>query len=214
MHRAREHGGMPPARTTTSPESPATTPAGTGGGPASRFRHMDESTAEQWSVIGAETLANQPRVAEQILTMLRQLEAITDGFAVDQLQHALQTAWLAEQAGASDEMIVAALCHDIGKLISVANHPRIAAEILWPYVSDETYHVVHAHQDFQGRHYYHHFGGNPNERDQYRDAPWFDAAARFADEWDQVAFDPAVQPPPLEHFEPLVRAQFAAPQRM
>ena len=32
--------------------------------------------------------------------------------------------------GASEEMTVAALCHDIGKLISVMGHPEIAAAIL------------------------------------------------------------------------------------
>lgn len=178
------------------------------------FSRMDESTAQQWSVIGAITLEHQPRVAEEVLQLLRELADITDGFAVDQLRHALQTATLAEAAGASDEVVVAALCHDIGKRISVANHPRIAAEILWPYVSDETYFMIRAHQDFQGRHYYHHFGGDPNQRDAYRDEPWFALAARFADEWDQVAFDPAVETPPLEHFEPKVRAVFAMPKRM
>ena len=30
-------------------------------------------------------------------------------------------------------------------------------------------------------------------------------AERFADEWDQKAFDPAYDTLPLEHFEPLVR---------
>ena len=38
---------------------------------------------------------------------------------------------------------------------------------------------------------------------------WFDLAARFADEWDQIAFDPAYDTLPLEHFEPLVREKFA-----
>ena len=42
---------------------------------------MDESTAEQWAVIGAETMANQARVADEILGMLRRLEGITDGFS-------------------------------------------------------------------------------------------------------------------------------------
>ena len=35
--------------------------------PMGSFTRMDESTAEQWAVIGAETMANQPRVAEQVL---------------------------------------------------------------------------------------------------------------------------------------------------
>ena len=35
-------------------------------------------------------------------------------------------------------------------------------------------------------------------------------AERFADEWDQIAFDPAYDTLPLEHFEPKVRAIFGA----
>jgi phosphonate degradation associated HDIG domain protein len=57
------------------------------------------------------------------------LEAITDLFAthggrtyagepVMQLEHALQSAWLAEQAGATPELITAALLHDLGHMIN------------------------------------------------------------------------------------------------
>ncbi|MCZ7531138.1 MAG: HD domain-containing protein [Acidimicrobiia bacterium] len=175
------------------------------------FTRMDESTAEQWALIGAETTENQPRVAEGILAMLRSLATITDGFAVDQLTHSVQTAALAEDDGASDEIVVASLCHDIGKAISVHNHPEIAAAILGPYVSDDVSWMIRVHQDFQGRHYYAYFGGDPDAREQYRDHPAFDLAAQFADQWDQRAFDPDGPIPPLEHFEGRVREQFAVP---
>ena len=69
-------------------------------------------------------MEHQPRVAERVLAMLRSLADITDGFAVDQLTHSLQTATRAEEAGADNEMVVASLCHDIGKAVSVPNHPR------------------------------------------------------------------------------------------
>ncbi|MBX3605323.1 MAG: HD domain-containing protein [Piscinibacter sp.] len=39
------------------------------------------------------------------------------GEPVTQLQHALQTASLAEQAGADDELVTAALLHDLGHLV-------------------------------------------------------------------------------------------------
>ena len=175
------------------------------------FTRMDESTAEQWAVIGAETTQNQGRVAERVLGMLRSLAEITDGFAVDQLTHSLQTATRAERAGADDEVVVASLCHDIGKAISVPNHPGIAAAILRPYVRDKVYKMILAHQDFQGKHYYAHFGGDPNARDKHREtmsADEFELTERFADEWDQTAFDPAYDTLPLEHFEPLVREMF------
>ncbi|MBA2282946.1 MAG: HD domain-containing protein [Acidimicrobiia bacterium] len=178
---------------------------------AATFTRMDESTAEQWGVIGMETAKNQTRVADEVLRMLRALEGITDGFAVDQLVHSLQTATRAERAGADDEVVVASLCHDIGKVISVFNHPRIAAEILRPYVRPEVYEMILAHQDFQGRHYYAHFGGDPDAREQHRDKldpETFTLAERFADEWDQTAFDPDYETLPLEHFEPRVREVF------
>ena len=178
---------------------------------ATTFTRMDESTAEQWAVIGAETMKNQPRVADEVLSMLTRLEGITDGFATNQLVHSLQTATLAEQAGADEQMIVASLCHDIGKLISVFGHPGIAAAILRPYVRDDVFQVILVHQDFQGRHYYQHFGQDPNLRDQHRDQPWYPLAEQFADEWDQVAFDPDAHYESLDHFEPMVREVFARP---
>jgi predicted HD phosphohydrolase len=174
------------------------------------FTRMDASTAEQWAVIGRETMTHQGRVADRILAMLESLEAITDGFAVNQLVHSLQTATRAERAGADPELVFASLLHDIGKAVSVPNHPEIAAAIIKPYVRPEVYHAIKAHQDFQGRHYYAHFGGDPDAREQYRGEPWFDLAARFADEWDQTAFDPDYDTLPLSHFEPLVRELTAA----
>jgi predicted HD phosphohydrolase len=174
------------------------------------FTRMDESTAEQWGVIVTETFAHQDRVAESVLTLLGSLAGITDGFAVDQLTHSLQTATLAERAGADDELVVAALCHDVGKAVSVPNHPRIAAEILRPYVSDEVCWTIMVHQDFQGRHYYEHLGADPNARDQHRGHESYALAERFADEWDQRAFDPAYDTLPVEHFEARVREVFAS----
>jgi len=175
---------------------------------AATFTRMDESTLEEWMEIGARTAANQGRVAERMLDLLRSLGDITDGFATDQLTHCLQTATLAERAGADDEVVFAALMHDVGKAVSVPNHPAIAAEMIRPYVRSAVYQMIRVHQDFQGRHYYAHFGGDPDAREAHRGeltAEEWELSERFADEWDQVAFDPAYDTLPLEHFEPLVR---------
>ena len=176
------------------------------------FTSMDTSTAEQWGVIGTATAANQGRVADRVLAMLESLSDVVDGFAVDQLTHSLQTATRAERAGADDEVVVASLCHDIGKAVSVPNHPRIAAEILRPYVRSEVTEAILYHQDFQGRHYFHHFDMDPDKRDRYRDQPWFELAEQFADEWDQNSFDADFPTQPLSHFEPKVRAIFSNPK--
>jgi predicted HD phosphohydrolase len=174
------------------------------------FTRMDESTAEQWQVIAGESVKNQPRVADRVLALLESLAQITDGFAVDQLTHSLQTATRAEEAGAGTDVIVASLCHDIGKAVSVSNHPRIAAEILRPYVRAEVVSMISAHQDFQGRHYYEYFDLSPNAREQYRGEPWYALAEQFADDWDQTSFDPDYPTHSLEHFEPMVREVFAS----
>lgn len=173
------------------------------------FTSMDQGSVEDWRAIGREVSQRQARMPEVIKTLLRQLAEQTDGFAINQLQHGLQTATRAEQAGAPEELIVAALCHDIGKVISVENHPAIAAEILKPYVARETYEIIRTHQDFQGKHYYALMGRDPDARRQYEHEPWYERARQFTDEWDQTSFDPDYETLPLEHFEPMIERVFS-----
>jgi predicted HD phosphohydrolase len=99
----------------------------------------------------------------------------------------------------------------MGKAVSVANHAAIAAEILKPYVRDDVYWMMLNHQEFQGRYYYEFLSRDPNARAQYAGHPAFALTERFADEWDQVAFDPDYDTLPLEHFEPRLRALFSKP---
>lgn len=175
------------------------------------FTRMDQGRVEDWMAIGREVVERQSRMPEKIRTLLGQLEEQVDGFAVDQLQHGLQTATRAHREGAAEELIVAALCHDIGKVISVENHPAISAEILKPYVSSETYEIVRTHQDFQGRHYYALMGKDPDARRQYQSQPWYEVACRFTDEWDQMSFDPDYDTLPLSFFEPMIEHVFSRP---
>ena len=178
------------------------------------FTSMDKGTAQQWQVIASEHKTLQQQVPDRIKKMLLQLADIEGGFNTNQLVHCLQTATRAERAGASEEMVLASLCHDIGKVISVPNHPAIAAEILKPYVSEETYWVILTHQDFQGRHYFQYLGLDPNSRQKHEGNPFFAMGERFADEWDQTSFDPDYDTLPLEHFEPLIERFFSRPRAL
>jgi predicted HD phosphohydrolase len=175
------------------------------------FTRMDQGKIEEWMVIGKAVTERQASMPKIIKAMLLQLEEQVDGFAVDQLRHGLQTATRALRDGASEEMVVAALCHDIGKVISVENHPAIAAEILKPYVTRETYEIIRTHQDFQGLHYYALVGKDPDARRQYASEPWFDLACVFTDGWDQASFDPEYDTFPLSRFEPMIDRVFASP---
>jgi predicted HD phosphohydrolase len=172
------------------------------------FSRMDQSTREQWMFIAEETVAEQQNVPKGIVQMLKKLGDIYGGFGVSQLHHALQTATMAKRDNASDEVVLAALCHDIGKAISIANHAEISASILRKYVSADVYQVVLTHQDFQGRHYYEYFDQPSNLREHYRNESWFALAEKFTDEWDQLAFDPKYKMLPLSEFEPLVQQFF------
>ena len=178
------------------------------------FTTMLEGTQEDWSHIAQEHAKHQKTTAAtQIMDSLRRLEAIEVGFGANQLAHSLMTATLARQDGATDEEIVAALCHDIGKLMSIPNHGAIAAEILKPYVSDDLYHTIKWHQDFQGRYYYEFLGKEGNARDRFKDEPWFATAEKLVDRWDAPAFDPDFKADSLESFEPLVQKIFSKPMR-
>jgi len=174
---------------------------------------MDQARPEDYAIITPALVQRQAAMPEVIKTMLRQLGGQVDGFAVNQLEHSLQTATRALRAGASEELVVAALCHDIGKVVSVLNHGAIGAEILNPYVSDETYQIIRTHQEFQGRYYNAALGKDPDERRHYVNEPWYELACRFSDEWDQTSFDPDYDTLPLRHFEPMIDRIFARPQQ-
>jgi len=174
---------------------------------------MDQGKIEDWMKIGEAVTQRQSSMPAIIKSLLLQLEPQVDGFAINQLQHALQTASRALRDGATEELIVAALCHDIGKVISVENHPAIAAEILKPYISHDTYEIVRTHQDFQGLHYYALMGKDPDSRSKYASEGWYDAACVFTDGWDQTSFDPEYDTLPLSHFEPMIDRIFASPRR-
>ena len=179
------------------------------------FTRMDELTAEleDVRVIGDALIKRQAEMPSMIKGLLRQLESQVDGFPVDQLDHSLQTATRAERAGASEEMVVAALCHDIGKAISDVNHAAISAEILQPYVSHETYEIIRTHQVFQGKYIYEFMGKNPDERKEFSGRSWYKKALQFSDAWDQTAFDPDYDSFPFEHFEPMIDRVFGSPAR-
>lgn len=80
------------------------------------------------------------------------------GECITQSEHALQCAWLARQAGADDELVAAALLHDLGHLITYhqlgyhpeeqfgdSQHEKVAADYLSRYFSDAVVKPVRLH---------------------------------------------------------------------
>ena len=177
------------------------------------FTDMKQGTAQDWAHIAAEHGKHQASQApRQIMECLQRLEAIEVGFAANQLTHSLMAGTLARRAGAPDEEVVAALCHDLGKLFSIPNHGPIAAEMLKPYVREDVYHAIYWHQEFQGRYYFEHLGLDPEARERFRDQSWYGFAVKLVDEWDAPAFDPGFAADPLESFAPEVERVFRRPK--
>ena len=177
------------------------------------FHSMEEGTVLDWSIIAHHNLTFAAGLPERMLAHLRMLEGDAGGFAVDRLEHSLQTATRAYRAGRDDEHVVCALLHDIGDILGPYNHADIAASVLKPFVSDANHWMVEKHGVFQGYYFFHHLGLDRNARDEYAGHEFYDHCAEFCLDYDQAAFDPAYDTLPLEHFEPAVRDVLSAPRR-
>src|SRR5215213_5820238 len=175
-----------------------------------QFHAMTEGTQHDWDVIKDAAGGFQAGLADRVLDHLRLLGGDYGGFAVDRLEHSVQTATRAHRDGQDDEYVVCALIHDIGDTIGSFNHPDIAAAILKPFVSDENLWMVEQHGIFQGYNFFHYLGLDRNMRDQYRDHPYYDRTVQFCQEYDQAAFDPSYPSMALADFEPAVRDLFRA----
>lgn len=139
------------------------------------------------------------------LRLIESMRGMYGGFPIDQYDHALQAATRAYRANASDELVLAALLHDVGKTISMSSHAEVAAAMLKPFVSSATYRILDTHTAFQGRYYFHLIGQDPDQYLTYRNEPWFDSACTFSTEWDCPAFDVGYSAKPLEDFVPLLQ---------
>lgn len=92
-------------------------------------------------------------ICEKIFSALRAVENLPyDGEPVSQLEHALQCAALARAAGADDELVIAALFHDVGRSPvviqetgAVTEHGRGACEWLAPLVGERVAWLAEQH---------------------------------------------------------------------
>jgi phosphonate degradation associated HDIG domain protein len=151
------------------------------------------------------------------------------GEPVSQLEHALQAAYHAEQAGASDALIVAALLHDVGHLIHKlpedaadhgidTRHEKLGQAWLAQYCGPEVTEPVRLHVAAKrylcatdqaylrqlsaaSRHSLQLQGGpfTPAEIAEFQRNPWYHDAVALR-QWDDLAKVPALHVPPLGHY--------------
>ena len=149
------------------------------------------------------------KTAERILKFMSNLTETLEGYQISRLEHSLQSATRAYKNGESEEMIVAALLHDIGDELAPLNHSEYAAAILKPYVSEKTHWIIEKHGEFQMYYYAHHLGGDKNKRSKYKDHKYYQATIDFCEKYDQNSFDPNYKSLSLEFFKPIVKKVFS-----
>ena len=173
------------------------------------FTRMLDGTRQDYDLLARHEERLISGLPERVLALLRGLADSFGGYQVTRLEHSLQTATRALRDGADDDLVAAALLHDVGDTLAPENHAAIAAEILRPYLREDCVWIVEHHGVFQLKYYGENIGADPDAREKYRGHPHFDACERFCRDWDQESFDPDYQSLPLSEFEPLIREVFA-----
>jgi predicted HD phosphohydrolase len=168
------------------------------------FRRMADGTAAEYRMLDTLERHYAASLPARLIAALQRLDGSLEGYLVTRLTHSLQTATRAERDGADEEMIAAALLHDVGDDLAPWNHAAFAAEILRPYVRPQITWIVAQHGVFQNYYYAQHTGGDQHAREKFRGHEWFESCAAFCENWDQSSFDPDYPTKPLTHFEPLV----------
>jgi predicted HD phosphohydrolase len=177
------------------------------------FSRMDESTQEDWQIIGGEFMQFANGLPNRVLAHLKLLEGDFGGFPVDRYTHCLQTATLALKDGRSDEYVVCALLHDIGDTLGSFNHPDISAALLKPFVNEADLFMVQNHGIFQGYNFFHYLGMDRNMRDNFKSSPHYAHTEEFVALYDNRAFDASLETFPISEFEPIVRRVMARPKQ-
>lgn len=167
------------------------------------FTRLGDGTQDEYRYLDTLDHALNRNFPNELIALFERTDRDT-GYPVSPMRHALQTATRALADGADDEMVFAALFHDIGDRVSPSNHARVGAELLRPYIGERTHWVLAHHNIFQGYYYWHHLGGDRNAREKHRGHPHFEACAEFCEKWDQVSFDPNYDTMTLVELLPLV----------
>ena len=174
-----------------------------------KFTKMKNGSKEDYLLLDKYEQEYINGTASRILSFMGGLTTTLEGYKITRLEHSLQTATRAFNDKASEEMIVAALLHDIGDELAPLNHSEYAACVLKPYVSEKTHWIIEKHGEFQMYYYAHHLGKDRNLRDKYKGHKYYKNTLEFCENWDQASFDPNFKSLSLKDFDPIVRKIFS-----
>ena len=174
-----------------------------------KFKQMKDGTKEEYLLLDKHEKKYIQGTADRLINFMSGLNNTLEGYQITRLEHSLQTATRALNEKANDEMIVAALLHDIGDELAPLNHSEYAAAVLKPYVSEKTHWIVKKHGEFQLYYYAHHLNGDRNQREKYKGHKYYQDTLDFCENCDQKSFDPNFKSLTLKDFEPYVKKVFS-----
>ena len=173
------------------------------------FTEMKDGSKEDYLLLDKHEKKYIEGTADRLIKFMSGLSNTLEGYQVTRLEHSLQTATRALNDKADEEMIVAALFHDIGDELAPLNHSEYAGTVLRPYVSEKTHWIIEKHGEFQMYYYAHHLGDNRNQRDKYKGHKYYKDTIDFCENWDQKSFDPNFKSMSLKELEPFVKKIFS-----
>ena len=173
------------------------------------FTKMKDGTKDEYLLLDKYEKDYIKGTADRILNFMKGLTKTLEGYKITRLDHSLQTATRAFNDKADEEMVVAALLHDIGDELAPLNNSEYADAVLKPYVSEKTHWIIEKHGEFQMYYYAHHLGKNKNQRDKYKGHKYYNDTVHFCEKWDQASFNPNYKSLKLADFAPLVKKIFS-----
>lgn len=177
-----------------------------------KFTAMAEGDRQDYDLLCDSFEEYTSNLPQQILNALKELKTAYEGYQISRYEHSLQTATRAYRNGENEEMIIAALIHDIGGTLAPYNHGAFAAAMLKPYVSEKICWIVEHHDIFVKYYWAHYRGLDRYAREKYREHPYYQATIDFCHYYDQNSFDPDYETLPLDFFEPIVYKIFTKPR--
>ena len=173
------------------------------------FTEMKNGSKEDYLLLDKHEKKYIEGTADRLIKFMSGLSNASKGYQITRLEHSLQTATRALNDKADEEMIVAALFHDIGDELAPLNHSEYAGTVLKPYVNEKTHWIIEKHGEFQMYYYAHHLDGNRDKRDKYKGHKYYKNTVDFCENWDQKSFDPNYKSLTLKDFEPYVKRIFS-----
>ena len=97
-----------------------------------KFFRIDKGTPDDYRLLNRLEVDFVTNLPDRILVAQQNLEQSLASYQINRLEHSLQSATRAEHDDADLELIVAALIHDLGDDLALANHSQLAESIIRP----------------------------------------------------------------------------------